>query len=79
MAEWAAEVARGAVEAKVTREQADKILRTLSSLLQGQPVELGVEHIRECYDLMNHKPSPEYLRICLELKEEFAQLGLPMK
>jgi hypothetical protein len=78
MSEWVFEVAKATVEAKVTRERSDQILRKLHSLIGGQPVERGVEHIRECYDLVNHKPSPDYLRIYLQLKEELAQLGLLM-
>ena len=78
MSEWAAEVARATVEAKITRAQADEILRKLHALIEGKPVERGVEHIRECYDLVNHKPSPEYQRVYLTLKEEVAQLGLMM-
>ena len=78
MSEWAFEVAKATVKAKVKRGQADEILRKLHSLIGGQPVERGVEHIRECYDLVNHRPSPDYLRIYLQLKQEFAQLGLLM-
>lgn len=78
MAEWAFEVAKGAVDARLTRAQADAVLRKLYALIQGQPVERGVEHIRECYDLVNHRPSPDYLRIYLQLKEELARLGLVM-
>jgi hypothetical protein len=41
-------------------------------------VEPGVGDIRECYDLVNHRPKPEYLRIYLQLKDELVRLGLPM-
>jgi methylamine--corrinoid protein Co-methyltransferase len=76
MAEWAAEVAEAVTEGGVTREQADRILRSLHSLIGGQPVETGVEEIRECYDLVYHKPLANYERIYLEVKEELARLGL---
>jgi methylamine--corrinoid protein Co-methyltransferase len=78
MSEWAAEVANATVEARVTRGQADEILRKLHARIDGQPVERGVDHIRDCYDLVNHRPNPEYHRIYLTLKEEVAQLGLTM-
>jgi methylamine--corrinoid protein Co-methyltransferase len=76
--EWAFEVAHATIRAKIARGQANEILRKLYSLIQGQPVERGVEHIHECYDLVNHRPSPAYLRIYLTLKEEVAQLGVLM-
>ncbi len=79
MSEWAAEVARAAVEAKLTRVQADEILRRLYARIEGRPVERGVDHIRDCYDLVNHRPTPDYHRIYQTLKEEVAQLGLPMQ
>jgi hypothetical protein len=78
MSEWTAEVAEAIIKGKVTRGQADEILRKLHALIAGQPVERGVDHIRDCYDLVNHRPNPEYLRIYLQLKEEVARLGLPM-
>ncbi len=78
MAEWAAEVADAVIRARVTRDEADQILRRLYSLIQGRPVERGVEDIRECYDLVNHRPSAAYLRTYLELKEELVRLGLKM-
>ncbi len=78
MSEWTFEVADATIRAKVTRERSDQVLRKLHSLIAGQPVERGVAHIRECYDLVNHRPSSEYLRIYLQLKEEVANLGLPM-
>jgi hypothetical protein len=78
MPEWAFEVAEAIIRGKITRAQADEILRKLHARIAGQPVEQGVDHIRECYDLVNHRPSPDYLRIYLTLKEEMAQLGLAM-
>ncbi len=78
MQEWAAEVAEATIRAKVTRGQVDEILRKLYPLVNGHPVEPGVGDIRECYDLVNHRPKPEYLRIYLQLKDELVRLGLPM-
>ena len=79
MSEWAYEVARATIEATLTRAQADAILRKLYSLVQGKPVERGVDHIRDCYDLVHHRPSPAYHQVYLTLKEEVTQLGLPMQ
>ncbi len=76
MAEWGAEVADATIRTGVTRERADQILRHLHSLIDGKPVERGVDDVRECYDLVNHRPSAEYQRIYLDLKEELARLGL---
>ncbi len=78
MSEWATEVAEATIRTKVTRAQSDRLLRSLYTLVEGKPVERGIDHIRECYDLVNHRPSPDYLRIYRELKEEVSALGLRM-
>ncbi|MBI4537158.1 MAG: monomethylamine:corrinoid methyltransferase [candidate division NC10 bacterium] len=78
MKEWVVEVSDAVLRMRLTREKADRILRSLYALVGGKPVERGVEDIRECYDLVNHRPSPEYLRLYLRVKEEFARLGLPL-
>ncbi len=78
MKEWAIEVGEATIGARLTRARADEVLRTLYAGIGGKPVERGVEHIRECYDLVNHRPSEAYLGIYLELKEELVRLGLPL-
>lgn len=78
MAEWAAEVADATIRTGLTREQADPILRRLHALIDGKPVERGVDDVRECYDLVSHRPNAEYARIYLELREALAQMGLDM-
>jgi len=32
--------------------------------------------IQECYDLVNHRPTPEYEKIYLKVKGQLASLGL---
>jgi len=44
-------------------------------MLEGRQPEPGMS-IQECYDLVNHKPKPEYERIYLGVKERLASLGL---
>ena len=78
MSEWAFEVAGAAARAKLTRVQANEILGRLYSLIQGKPVERGVDDIRDCYDLVNHRPSAGYECIYRGVKEEVGRLRLPM-
>lgn len=74
-AEWMLEVADATQRAGLTRETAAPILWKLAEKLKGRAPEEG-QAIQECYDLVNHRPSPEYERIYVDLKEELAGLGL---
>ena len=74
-AEWMMDVADATIKAGLTRETAQPVLETISARLEGHEPEQGL-HIRECYDLVHHRPSPEYERIYNETKEELASLGL---
>ncbi len=78
MKEWAVEVSDAVLQMRLTRAEVDGILQRLYTLVAGKPVERGVDHIRECYDLVNHKPSPEYQNIYLQVKEELSEIGLEM-
>jgi hypothetical protein len=74
-AEWMCEVADATQRAGLTRETANELLWTLAERLKGRSPEAG-EPITECYDLVHHRPSPEYQRIYQQVKEEIASLGL---
>ena len=74
-AEWMLEVADATQRAGLTRETAGEILWKLAKKLEDRQPEPGFP-ITECYDLVHHRPSPEYERIYKETKEELASLGL---
>lgn len=74
-AEWMLEVADATQRAGLTRETATPILWQLAEKMKGRMPEEGYP-IQECYDLVRHKPSPEYECIYLSVKEDLGTLGL---
>lgn len=78
-AEFAAEVASATIKAGITRKEADKIIRKLAEKIEGRAVESGPKHdIRECYDLVHHRPTPEYEQVYLSVKKELKNCGIPV-
>ena len=73
--EFKVEVSRAVMRAGLTRETAGKLLGGLARLLEGRVVE-PPKHITECYDLVNHRPSPEYYDIYMRVKDQLAAMGL---
>jgi hypothetical protein len=57
------------------RGSANELLGKLNTRLEGMVAEPTL-HINECYDLVNHRPLPDYERKYLQIKEELARLGL---
>lgn len=47
----------------------------LARQLKDKHPEPGMS-IQECYDLVNHRPTPEYEKIYLKVKGQLASLGL---
>ena len=74
-AEWMQEVADATQRAGLTRETAVEVLWSLANRLESRQPESGY-HISECYDLVHHKPSPEYEQLYKGTKEELGSLGL---
>ncbi len=74
-AEWMLEVAEATQRSGLDRRTAAPILWKLAEKLKDRVPEEGYP-IQECYDLVSHRPSPEYERIYLSVKEELARLGL---
>jgi methylamine--corrinoid protein Co-methyltransferase len=75
-AEWGYEVAAAVMRAGLTRESAGDLLLKIAEKMKGRPVEAPYHDIREFYDLVHHKPLPDYERAYLKVKEELASLGL---
>ncbi|MBM3956761.1 MAG: monomethylamine:corrinoid methyltransferase [Gemmatimonadetes bacterium] len=74
-AEWVYEVATAAMRSGLEGGRSEDLLRKVAAEVEGRAVEDPV-HISECYDLVHHRPSPEYERIYLGVKEELASMGL---
>jgi len=74
-AEWMVEVADATLRAGLSRDEAGEVCRALNQKLKGREPEPG-HTIQECYDLVRHRPLPEYEKIYLQLKEELSTLGL---
>jgi len=74
-AEWMVEVADATLRAGLDRERAGQVCRALVGRLVGRKPEPG-HTIQECYDLLHHRPLPDYERVYHQLKEELAALGL---
>jgi len=76
--EFVTEVANATIKAGVTRKEANKIIKKLAEKIEGREVENGPDDIRECYDLVHHRPTPEYERMYLSVKKEFRNVGIPV-
>lgn len=77
-AEWMYEVATATMRAKLTRGTASELLEKVRAKFEGKAPEDPV-HISQCYDLVHHKPLPNYERIYNKVKEELAGMGLPFE
>ena len=77
-AEWLYEVATASMRSGIDRAMASDLLRKLNERLEGRVAEETV-HITQCYDLVNHKPLPDYEKTYLKVKEEVARLGLDFR
>ena len=75
-AEFAYEVATAVMRAGLTRDTASDLVLKIGEKLKGRAPEAPYHDIREFYDLVHHKPLPEYEKAHLKVKEEIASLGL---
>ena len=73
--EFMVEVSDATLRASIDRERGSELLTQLARKLDGRQPEAGMT-IQECYDLVNHRPKPEYEKVYLEVKEQLASLGL---
>jgi methylamine---corrinoid protein Co-methyltransferase len=73
--EFAVEVIRAAQRAGLNRRNSGPILDALASMVNGKPPE-PPQDIRQCYDLVHHRPLPDYEAKYHHIKEELGRLGL---
>lgn len=74
--EWGYEVAQAVMKSGLTRHTAGDLVLKIAEKLKGQAAEAPYEDIRQFYDLVRHRPLPDYERAYLEVKDELAGLGL---
>jgi len=74
-AEFMVEVADATMRAGMDRGRASEVLTNLAEELKKRQPEPGYT-IGECYDLINHKPKPEFLNAYLKVKDRLSKLGL---
>ncbi len=73
--ELAVDVIRASQKAGFNRQNASTVLDKLAAMVNGQPPE-PAQDIRQCYDLVYHRPLPDYAAKYERIKEELARLGL---
>lgn len=74
-AEFMIEVSDATIAAGIDRQHGVELLTRLMRKLEDKNPEVGFT-IEECYDLVNHRPKPEYNKVYMEVKEQLASLGL---
>lgn len=72
------EVGQAVQKAGITRDEGNRILQKLAAELHDRDVENGPDHISECYDLVNHKPSEAYHEIYESVKKQVREAGVPI-
>jgi methylamine---corrinoid protein Co-methyltransferase len=74
-AEWMHEVAMATIRSGLTREKASDLLRKVTQNLDGRTPEEPLP-ITQCYDLVHHRPFPEYANKYMRVKEDLNSWGL---
>jgi hypothetical protein len=76
-AEWMIEVSDAVIEQGFDRQGANELLERIAGGLENEKPAEGYD-IKECYDLINHKPLPEYQKAYDNAKEELYDMGLKL-
>jgi hypothetical protein len=74
-AEWMIEVSDAVIDQRFDRQGANELLTKLAKRLEDEKPALGYD-ITECYDLIHHKPLPEYEKAYRNVKEQLIEMGL---
>jgi hypothetical protein len=73
--EWRYEVCLASIRSGLDRQTAPAVLEALASKLHGREVE-PAQSITECYDLVHHRPLPDYEQIYLRVKADLTAMGV---
>jgi len=76
-AEWMIEVSDAVIEQGFDRKTANDLLAKLAQRLQGEKPKEGYS-VTECYDLIHHKPKPDYEKIYVGVREQLEKMGLSL-
>jgi len=76
-AEWMIEVSDAVIEQGFDRQGANELLEKLTRRLEGEKPLEGYT-ITECYDLIHHRPLPEYQEAYISVKKELTDMGLKL-
>jgi len=74
-AEWMIEVSDAVIDQGMDRREGDEILRKLAQRFAGQKPADGYD-ITDCYDLIHHRPQPQYEQIYAQVKTQVKEMGL---
>lgn len=74
-AEWMIEVSDAVVEQGFDRQAGNELLGRIATVFEGQKPAEGYD-IRECYDLIRHRPKEPYAEIYRQVKTRFREMGL---
>ncbi|MBM3956502.1 MAG: monomethylamine:corrinoid methyltransferase [Gemmatimonadetes bacterium] len=77
-AEFMAEVSDATLRARLDRGRAAEVVGHLSEALAGREPEPGVP-VQECYDLVNHRPLPDFQATYESVRDRLATLGLSFR
>jgi hypothetical protein len=76
-AEWMIEVSDAVIDEGIDRQGGNELLRRIAQRLEGKKPAQGYD-LTDCYDLIYHKPRPEYERIYFQVKKQLNEIGLKL-
>jgi methylamine--corrinoid protein Co-methyltransferase len=76
-AEWMIEIADAVIEQEFNREAANVLLAKIAKLFENKKPQEGYS-IMESYDLIHHRPKPDYEKVYNIVKNQLKALGLKL-
>ena len=76
-AEWMIEVSDAVIDQGFDRQGASELLAKFAKRLESEKPAPGYD-ITECYDLIHHKPMPDYEKAYLNVKKQLTKMGLKL-
>ena len=76
-AEWMIEISDAVIDQGFDRQGASELLTKLAKRLENEKPAPGYD-IAECYDLIHHKPMPNYEKAYLSVKSQLTEMGLKL-
>jgi len=76
-AEWMIEVSDAVIDQGFDRQGANELLVKIANRLEGEKPAKGYD-ITECYDLIHHRPLPDYEKAYISVKKQLTEIGLKL-